>query len=61
MLSYISIIMEFAVYSFLFLILFLGVIFNLKITNNKRIIEIKEKLKKNTNRIKEFKISKYDL
>ena len=53
--------MEFAVYSFLFLILFLGVLFNLKITNNKRIIEIKEKLKKNTNRIKEFKISKYDL
>ena len=39
--------MEFAIYSFLFLILFLGVLFNLKITNNKRVNEIKEKLKKN--------------
>ena len=37
--------MEIAVYSFLFLILFLGVLFNLKITNNKRVNEIKEKLK----------------
>ena len=41
--------MEFAVYSFLFLILFLGVLFNLKITNNKRVNEIREKLKKNYN------------
>ena len=41
--------MEFAVYSFLFLILFLGVLFNLKITNNKKVNEIREKLKKNYN------------
>ena len=41
--------MEFAVYSFLFLILFLGVLFNLKITNTKRVNEITEKLKKNYN------------
>ena len=61
MLSYISIIMEFAVYSFLFLILFLGVLFNLKITNTKRVIEIKEKIKKKKNRIKEFNISNNDL
>ena len=39
--------MEFAVYSFLFIILFLGVLFNLKITNTKRVIEIREKIKKN--------------
>ena len=51
--------MEFAIYCFLFLILFLGVLFNLKITNNKRINEIKEKLKKNYN--KKFNISKNDL
>ena len=38
--------MEFAVYSFLFLILFLGVLFNLKITNTKRVIEIREKQQK---------------
>ena len=41
--------MEFAIYSFLFLILFLGIIFNLKTTNNKRVEKIKEKLKKNYN------------
>ena len=41
--------MEIAVYSFLFLILFLGVLFNLQITNTKRVIEIREKLKKNYN------------
>ena len=46
MLWNISILMEFAVYSFLFLILFIGVLFNLKITNNKRTNEIKEKLNK---------------
>ena len=45
MLSHISILMEFAVYGFLFLILFLGVIFNLKITNTKRVKEIREILK----------------
>ena len=45
MLLNISILMEFAIYSFLFLILFLGILFNLKITNNKRVNEIKEKLK----------------
>ncbi len=39
--------MEFAIYSFLFFILFLGVLFNLKITNTKRINEIKNKLKEN--------------
>ena len=39
--------MEIAVYSFLFLVLFLGVLFNLRIANTKRVIEIKEKLKKN--------------
>ena len=37
--------MEFAIYSFLFLILFFGILFNLKIANNKRVNEIKEKLK----------------
>ena len=54
--------MEIAVYSFLFLILFVGVIFNLKITNTKRVIEIKEKLKKNYNLNKrKFNISNKDL
>ena len=38
--------MEIAIYSFLFLILFLGVLFNLKITNTKRINEIRNQLKK---------------
>ena len=47
--EYISILMEFAIYSFLFLILFLGVLFNLKITNSKRVNEIRNKLKKNSN------------
>ncbi len=42
----IPILMEVAIYSFLFLILFLGVLFNLKITNNKRINQTKEKFKK---------------
>jgi hypothetical protein len=41
--------MEFAIYSFLFFILFLGILFNLKITNNKRVKEIKERLSKNYN------------
>ena len=50
--------MEFAIYIFLFLILFLGVLFNLKITNTKRINEIREKFKKITTDIKEFNISK---
>ena len=36
--------MEFIVYSFLFLILFLGVLFNLKLTNAKRLNEIRNKL-----------------
>lgn len=39
--------MELAIYSFLFIVLFLGVIFNLKITNSKRVNEIRNKLKKN--------------
>ena len=39
--------MEFAIYSFLFFILFLGILFNLKITNNKRVNEIKKGLKRN--------------
>ena len=41
--------MEFVVYSFLFFILFLGVLFNLKLTNTKKLNEIKDKLKKNYN------------
>ena len=49
--------MEFAIYSFLFLILFLGVLFNLKITNTKRVLEIREKIYKKTG-IKEFNNSK---
>ena len=49
MLSNISILMEFVVYSFLFFILFLGVLFNLKLTNTKKLNEIKDKLKKNYN------------
>ena len=54
--------MEIAVYSFLFLILFLGVIFNLKITNTKRVIEIRKKLKKNYKFNKrKFNISNKDL
>ena len=36
--------MEIIVYCFLFLILFIGVIFNLKITNTKRINEIRKKI-----------------
>ena len=41
--------MEIAIYSFLFFVLFLGILFNLKITNNKRVNEIKERLRKNYN------------
>ena len=41
--------MEFAICSFLFLILFVGILFNLKIINNKRVNVIKEKLKNNNN------------
>ena len=41
--------MEFAICSFLFLILFVGILFNLKITNNKRVNEIKEKYNNNYN------------
>ena len=37
--------MEFLIYIFLFLILFLGVIFNLKITNHKKVKEIRDKAK----------------
>ena len=37
--------MELIIYIFLFLILFLGVIFNLKITNIKKVIEIGNKAK----------------
>ncbi len=37
--------MELIVYIFLFLILFLGVIFNLKITNLKKVKEIQNKAK----------------
>jgi len=37
--------MELVIYIFLFLILFLGVIFNLKITNFKKVIEIRNKTK----------------
>ena len=40
-----SIIMELIVYIFLFLILFLGVILNLKITNFKKVKEIRAKAK----------------
>ena len=40
-----EVLMEFAVYSILFLILFLGVLFNLKITNKRKVNETKEKLK----------------
>ena len=35
--------MEIIVYGFLFIILFLGVLFNLKITNTKKLNEIKSK------------------
>ena len=37
--------MELIVYIFLFLVLFLGVIFNLKITNFKKVKEVKNKAK----------------
>ena len=37
--------MELIVYIFLFLILFLGVIFNLKITNFKKVKEVQKKAK----------------
>ncbi len=37
--------MELIIYIFLFLILFLGVIFNLKITNLKKVKEIRNKTK----------------
>ena len=38
--------MELIIYSFVFLVLFLGVIFNLKITNFKKVKEIRNKGKK---------------
>ena len=53
--------MEFVIYSFLFLILFLGVLFNLKITNTKRVNETRNKLKKIKIELKEFNISKNDV
>ena len=37
--------MELIIYIFLFLILFLGIIFNLKITNYKKVKEIRNKAK----------------
>ena len=37
--------MELIIYTFLFLILFLGVIFNLNITNYKKVKEIRSKAK----------------
>jgi len=37
--------MELIIYVFLFLILFSGVIFNLKITNSKKVKEIRDKAK----------------
>ena len=37
--------MELVIYIFLFLILFLGVIFNLKITNFKKVKEVRNKAK----------------
>ena len=40
--------MELIVYIFLFLILFLGVIFNLKITNFKKVKEVNNKAKDNS-------------
>ena len=40
--------MELIIYIFLFLLLFLGVIFNLKITNYKKIKEIRNKVKGNS-------------
>ena len=52
--------MEFAVYGFLFLILFIGVLFNLKISNTKRISEIKGKLKKDSNSIIKLDTSSND-
>ena len=60
MLLNISILMEFAICSFLFLILFVGILFNLKITNNKRVKEIKENWKIIMIGINKFKISKND-
>ena len=40
--------MELMIYIFLFFILFLGVIFNLKITNFKKVKEVKNKAKDNS-------------
>ncbi len=40
--------MELIIYIFLFLILFLGIIFNLKITNFKKVKEIRNKAKDNS-------------
>jgi len=40
--------MELIIYIFLFLILFLGVIFNLKLTNFKKVKEIQNKAKNNS-------------
>ena len=40
--------MELIIYVFLFLILFIGVIFNLKITNFKKVKEIRHKAKNNS-------------
>ena len=40
--------MELIIYIFLFLILFLGVIFNLKITNLKKVKELRNKVKDNS-------------
>ena len=39
-----NILMEIIVYGFLFIVLFIGVIFNLKITNSKKVYKIKNKL-----------------
>ena len=53
--------MEFAVYILLFIILFLGVLVNLKITNTKKVNEIKNKLKKIKIERKEFNTTRNDL
>ena len=37
--------MEYVIYSFLFILLFQGVLFNLKITNKKKVNELKNKLR----------------
>ena len=42
--------MESAICGFLFLILFLGVLINLRVTNDKRINEIKNKIENFTNK-----------